>query len=146
MQDVEVHTQHVILNMSYSTCLGQAGVVTEQPGVVTLYRISSRLIWAQPRETPSLASSSLDIYVDDLLREVHSECPGVPLPVAEEPEPTSTTASTEAAEGSPQPAEAALTALMFADDFTGVTATAAGLQKIVDICERWCATPRKVHV
>jgi hypothetical protein len=28
---------------------------------------------------------------------------------------------------------------MFADDFTGVAATAAGLQKIVDICERWCA-------
>jgi hypothetical protein len=28
---------------------------------------------------------------------------------------------------------------MFADDFTGVAATAAGLQTIVNICERWCA-------
>ncbi len=33
-----------------------------------------------------------------------------------------------------------MTALMFADDFTGVAATAAGgLQTIVNICERWCA-------
>jgi hypothetical protein len=83
----------------------------------------------------TLSCIIFDIYVDDLLREVDSECPGVPLPVAEEPEPTSTAASTEAAECSPQPAGATLTALMFADDFTGVAATAAGLQTIVDICE-----------
>ena len=89
----------------------------------------------------TLSCIIFDIYVDDLLREVDNACPGVPLPMAEAAEPTGTAGTADADMGSPQPAAtpAELTALMFADDFTGIATTAAGLQQIIGICERWCA-------
>jgi hypothetical protein len=67
----------------------------------------------------------LDIYVDDLLREVDDACPGVPLPMVDgtaAPTGSATAAAVEETVGSPQratTANASLTALMFADDFTG---------------------------
>ena len=80
----------------------------------------------------TLSCILFDIYVDDLLREVEHSSSGVTLPVTE------TADTTSASDQSARPADARLKALMFADDFTGVAATAADLQNTVDVCERWC--------
>jgi hypothetical protein len=95
----------------------------------------------------TLSCILFDIFVDDLLGEVDAASQGVPLPMRPEGAPSQTQgrqAAGTAASGRP-PADdagaapaAALKALMFADDFTGVAETEEALQCVLNTCYEWC--------
>jgi hypothetical protein len=61
----------------------------------------------------TLSPTLFDIYIDELLEDVWSNCPGVPIL-------------------SPGGTQSKLPALMFADDFAGLAESEADLQKLVD--------------
>jgi hypothetical protein len=109
----------------------------------------------------TLSCLLFNIYVDDLLREVDAACPceGVPMPVGDASAPPK--ADQQGSGGSPAASRhrgtadaapagggagtslaAALKALMFADNFTGVAATSEALHGTVDICYKCCSNWR----
>jgi hypothetical protein len=94
------------------------------------------------------------MYNGDLLREVDAACEGVPCPAGDaappQPDQQGSGSSPSAGPHSGGPADealaggsagtslaAALKALMFAGDFTGVAETSEALQGTVDICHEW---------